>query len=201
MVFNICNVRVEITFFFVAFLTFVLSLKAPSNVLITILSSLLHEAGHFAVMLMVGNKPKSVKFEMVGMNIIRQENVKISTKSEIAISLGGPLVNFIIVILSCGVLCFYESRFILTCACINLILMTFNLLPIKSLDGGATLYFILLQYFESSISGRILKITSAIFIILIYLWAIYVFISTQYNISLIIIAILLTISLFQNNEY
>ncbi len=201
MVFNICNVRVEITFFFVAFLTFVLSLKAPSNVLITILSSLLHEAGHFAVMLVVGNKPKSVKFEMVGMNITRQENVKISIKREIAISLGGPLVNFIIVILSCGVLCFYKSRFILTCACINLILMTFNLLPIKSLDGGATLYFILSQHFESSISRRILKITSTIFIILIYLWAIYVFISTQYNISLIIIAILLTISLFQNNEY
>lgn len=201
MIFTIRGVRIEITFLFVAFITFIISLKVPANVLITVVSSLLHEAGHLFAMFLVNNRPKAVKFEMVGMNIIRQENIKISTKEEIVISLGGPFVNFINLMLSCFSLCFCENQLILICACINLILMSFNLLPIKSLDGGAILYFLLSQHFESSICRKILKITSIFFISLIYLWAIYVLVVSRYNFSLIIIAIFLTISLFQNNDY
>ena len=152
-------------------------------------------------MFLVGNKPETVKFHLIGMNIIRQENIKISTKNEIAISFGGPVVNFVIVSISCVILCFFESQLILTCACINLILMTFNLLPIKSLDGGAILYFLLTQYFEPLVCRRIIRISSALFITMIYLWAIYIFIVSKYNFSLIIIAIFLTISLFQENDY
>lgn len=201
MTFKVCGIQIEITFLFVAFLTYIISLKAPANVLITVLSSLLHEIGHLSVMILVGNKPKTVKFELVGMNIIRQGNLKISTKREIAISLGGPIMNFIIVIVSCIYLCFCKNHIVMTGACINLILMTFNLLPIKSLDGGAVLYFLLSQHFESIICRRILKITSILFISIIYLWAVYVFIISRYNFSLIIIAIFLTISLFRENDY
>lgn len=201
MIFKVCGIQIEITFLFVAFLTYIISLKAPANVLITVISSLLHEIGHLSVMILVRNKPKTVKFELVGMNIIRQGNLKISTKREIAISLGGPIMNFIIVIVSCISLCFCDNHIVMTGACINLILMTFNLLPIKSLDGGAVLYFLLSQHFESIICRRILKITSILFITIIYLWAVYVFIISRYNFSLIIIAIFLTISLFRENDY
>mgnify|MGYP003311356176 CR=1 FL=1 len=97
MTFNIRGVKIEITFLFIAFITFIISLKVPANVLITVVSSLLHEIGHLSVMFVVGNKPKTVKFEMVGMNIVRQERASISTRKEIAVSLGGPLVNFAIV--------------------------------------------------------------------------------------------------------
>ncbi len=201
MIFKVYGIRVEITFLFVALITFIISLKVPANVLITVVSSIVHEMGHLLMMLMVGNKPKTVKFHIVGMNIIRQENLKISLKGEITISLGGPLMNFAIVIISCIFLCFYESQLILTCACINLILMTFNLLPIKSLDGGTVLYFLLSKNFENQFCRKVLKITSILFITIIYLWAIYVFVVSQYNFSLIIIAIFLTISLFQENDY
>ncbi len=201
MIFNIYGVKIEITFLFIAFIAFIISLKAPANVLITVVSSLLHEIGHLSVMLVVGNRPKKVKFEMVGMNIVRQERVTINTKEEVAVSLGGPLVNFAIVFISCIYLSFYESQLILTCACINLILMTFNLLPVRSLDGGAVLYFLLLQHLEVPTCQRVLRITSIVFLTAIYLWAVYVFVVSRYNFSLIIIAILLTISLFQNNDY
>ncbi len=201
MTFKICGIKFEITFLFAAFLTYIVSLKAPANVLITVVSSLFHELGHLSVMILVGNKPKTVKFELVGMNIIRQENLKISAKREIAISLGGPIMNFIIVIVSCIFLCFYENYIVMTGACINLILMTFNILPIKSLDGGAILYFLLSQHFDASTCRKILKIISILFITIIYLWAVYVFVVSGYNFSLIIIAIFLTISLFQNKDY
>ncbi len=201
MTFKLCGIKIEITFFFVAFLTLIVSLNAPANLFITFASSLLHEAGHLSVMILLNNKPQAVKFEIVGMNIIRQQDLKISRKGEIAISLGGPLMNFVVVVISCTILTLYNNQHILTCACINLILMTFNLLPIKMLDGGAILYHFLSGFLNPLVSRRILKISSVFFILMIYLWAIYIFVITKYNFSLIIIAIFLTISLFQNNDY
>ena len=201
MIFKIFGVKVEITFWFAAFITFIISLNVPSNVLITILSSLLHEMGHLLVMTSVGNKPQAVRFEITGMNIIRQPDFKISTKNEILIALGGPLINLICFITSVIILCICENEKILTFGCINLILMIFNLLPIKKLDGGMALYYALSQKYDNIICSKILKITSVFFITLIYVWGIYAFVSSGYNISLIIIAIFLTLSMLGNNDY
>ena len=199
MSFIIFGIKVEITFLFVALVAFIISLKAPSNVFITILSSLLHELGHLLMMLTIGNKPEKVRFEITGINIIRN-NTNISTKSEILIALGGPLVNAFLFIICCLILCLYNTEMISTFACVNLILMTFNILPIKRLDGGIALYYLLSQKYQMPFCSNCIKITSIIFIILIYIWGIYVFIASNYNISLIIIAIFLTLSLFGNNE-
>lgn len=201
MIFSICGIGVEITFWFVALVAFVVSLNAPVQLLITILSSLIHEMGHLFVMVGVKNKPLSVRFELTGMNIIRQHDYKISVKNEILIALGGPLANLICFIFSIFILCFYENQLVLTFGCINLLLMTFNLLPVKRLDGGMALYFILSQKYDNEKSSKILKSTSIFFIILIYGWGIYAFISSGYNFSLIIIAIFLTLSLYGNNDY
>ena len=201
MRFNILGIRVEVTFLFVAFISFVLTLKAPSNVLITVISSLIHEIGHLLIMLILDNRPEKVRFELTGINIIRSLNMKISNKNEIFISIGGPLANAIISTLCCLYLCFYKNDLILTFACINLILMAFNLLPIKGLDGGNALYFLLIHKCDSLFSTKIIYITSFVFILLVFIWGIYVFIATKYNISIIIIAMFLTLSLFSKNEY
>lgn len=201
MAFNVFGIRVEITFLFVAFVAFILSLKAPSNVLITVLSSLIHESGHLIMMILIGNKPKKIRFELTGINIIRNQKIGISSKNEVLISLGGPIANAIIFVFCCILLCFYNNDSIMTFACINLILMTFNLLPVKRLDGGSGLYYLLMQIFDISLSSRILKVTSIIFISIIFIWGIYVFVASKYNISIIMIAIFLTLSLFSANEY
>ncbi len=201
MIFSVCGVKIEITFLFMALITFVISLNTPSNVLLTIFSSLLHELGHLIMMITVGNKPQAVRFEITGMNIIRQPDYKISVKNEILIALGGPLINLICFGFSVVILCFFNNKNILTFGCVNLILMIFNLLPIKRLDGGMALYFLLSQKYDNHICSKILKITSVLFITIIYLWGIYAFITSGYNISLIIIAIFLTLSLLGNNDY
>ena len=201
MIFNVFGVKVEITFWFVALITFIISLNAPSNVLVTVFSSILHETGHLLIMTSVGNKPQAIRFEITGMNIIRQPDLKISTKNEIFIALGGPLINLICFLISIVILCICENKNILTFGCINLILMIFNLLPINKLDGGLALYYILSQKFDNLTCTKTLKITSVFFIALIYIWGIYAFVSSKYNISLIIIAIFLTLSMFSCNEY
>ena len=201
MIFNVFGLKVEITFWFVALITFIFSLNAPSNVLVTVFSSILHETGHLLIMTSVGNKPQAIRFEITGMNIIRQQDLQISTKNEVLIALGGPLINLICFLISVVILCIYENENILTFGCINLILMIFNLLPINKLDGGLALYYILSQNFDNLNCAKILKITSVFFIALIYIWGIYAFVSSKYNISLIIIAIFLTLSMFSCNEY
>ncbi len=195
------GVNVEITFLFVALITFVITLQVPSNVIITIISSLCHEMGHLTAMCAVGNKPKAVRFEITGMNILRTENIKISTKNELLIALGGPLVNGLIFLLFCVIYCFKNSDLLITVAGINLILMVFNLLPVKGLDGGMALYFLLSERLSTVHCGKILKITSLLFTIIIFSWGLYVFVSSGYNFSVIIIAIFLTLSTFNGNEY
>ena len=184
-----------------ALITFIITMNAPSNVLITIVSSLLHECGHLLTMSAVGNKPQAVRLEITGMNIKRTQSIKISTKNELLIALGGPFANAVIFIICCFVICFYQSEILMTIACINLILMAFNLLPIKRLDGGMALYFLLSRRFDAELCSKFLKITSIFFITIIYAWGIYVFISSGYNFSVIIIAIFLTLSMFGGNEY
>ncbi len=201
MTFSLFGIPVEITFWFISFICFILSLDAPTNLIVTVISSLFHEIGHILMMLYVGNKPKKIRFELVGINIIRNQETAVSVKNEMLISLGGPLLNAMIVILCCIFLCFYEYEIIMTVACINLILMTFNLLPIKKLDGGTALYFFLSQKFDTIFASLIIKLTSIIFIALIFGWGFHVLALSKYNISLIIIAIFLTISMFCDNEY
>lgn len=201
MKFRFKGVDFEITFLFVALITFMITLNISSNVLITVASSLLHEMGHLLTMSAVGNKPQCVRLEITGINIKRAQSIKISTKNELLIALGGPFVNAIIFIICCFVICFYQSEFSMTVACINLILMIFNLLPVKRLDGGMALYFLLSRRFDTEICSKILTITSIIFITVIYIWGFYVFIANGYNFSVIIIAIFLTLSMFGGNEY
>lgn len=201
MKFKLLNTYFEITFLFVALVAFVIAMNSPFNVLATIASSLLHEMGHLVTMSCLGNKPQCIRFEITGMNIIRQPSIKISSKHEILIALGGPAVNGVVLLATCVSLCFFQSEKLLIISCINLILMTFNLLPVKSLDGGIVFYFLLSKKLNPDFCARILKISSIFFVILIYAWGVFVFASTNYNISVLIIAIFLTLSTVSKNDY
>lgn len=191
----------KITFLFVAMLSFLLSLKVPINLLITLCSSLFHETGHLIAMVSSGNPPQSISFELTGMNIKRLQSVNISAKNEVLIALGGPFFNALLFFTATLVYCFFKFEILITVASINLIIMTFNLLPVNKLDGGMALYFLLSQKFDDRVPEKILKITSVIFIILMYLWGVYVFAVSKFNVSILIIAFFLTISMFGKSEY
>lgn len=199
MSFSVRGIKVEITFLFVAFISFLISLKVPANVFFTVISSLFHELGHLFVMLILKNKPQKVRLELTGINIIRQNSV-LSPRDEAFTALGGPIINGFLFFFSCILLCFYENEDIMTFACTNLILMVFNLLPVKRLDGGIVLYNMLLQHLSLEKTLKIQKLISILFIIIIYVWGIYAFYVSKFNFSLIIIAIFLTLSLVSDKE-
>lgn len=195
------GVNFEITFLFAAFVALAMTLNVPTNVIVTLISSFFHEMGHLLVMCAVGNVPQSVRLELTGINIKRHSSTAISLKNELLISLGGPLVNALLLVICLFGLCFRRNEILLTAACVNLILMTFNLLPVKRLDGGTALFFLLSRKYSVDICEKILKITSCFFIFAIYLWGVWVLAATHYNISVLTVAVFLTLSMLSSNEY
>ncbi len=200
MKFKIRGVECEVKFLFVALLAFFLIIDKTLNVFLTLLSSLIHECGHLFAMILSGNKPEKVVFELGGINIINRSKTCLSFNKEIIIAFSGPLVNLVSTLLCCFVYDYVKNEKILTFASVNLILMVFNLLPIKSLDGGRILYYFLSKKHNMSFSKRIIYVLSIIFIAITFSWGIYVFIHTGFNFSIIIIAVFLLLSLFSDNE-
>lgn len=199
MSFVLSKVRVTVTWQFLALITFMLSLQKP-NVLFAVLFSLCHEIGHLICLVLVGNKPKSVSFELTGINICRNESVAVSLKNEMLVSFGGPLVNLIFFAVFSIAYSQTKTENYFNIASVNLILGVFNLLPIKSLDGGKILYYFISNVFSFKTAKIILNFTSVIFILLILIYGIYTLYVTEYNFTILIISIMLTLSMFSKEE-
>lgn len=90
-----------------------------------------HEAGHIAALMLVGGRIGSVELSGFGIRMERQKSRMISAKSSIFVLLAGPAANIMMYILmkltDCG------GDFPL----LNLMAAAYNMLPYRSLDGGA----------------------------------------------------------------
>lgn len=199
MNFRIKQVYVSITWHFLALITFMLSLRSE-NVLYAVLFSLFHEIGHLASMIALGNAPQSVSFELTGINIKRTQEVNVSLSREIIIALAGPFMNLILFLFFVLVNFQNGSAKALNAASVNLIFMTFNLLPVKGLDGGKVLYYSVSKFFSYKTANIILMLSSVIFILLMFSYGAYVLYVTRYNFTMLIIALMLSLSMFSKEE-
>lgn len=199
MTFKISTVTVRITWHFLAVITFMLSLQT-GTVLYAVLFSMLHELGHLACMLALGNKPQCVSFELTGINIIRNDSTTVSLTQEIFTAVSGPLVNLILFLLFALLWGKTGEEKFLSMASVNLILMTFNLLPIKGLDGGKVLYYFISKFISFKAAKTVLTVSSVVFVILMFSYGIYVLYLTRYNFSMLIIALMLSLSIFSKEE-
>lgn len=170
------------------------------NVLYAVLFSLFHETGHLAAMTALGNAPQSVAFELTGINIKRTEQTGVSLIREIIIALAGPFFNLIMFLLFVLLYSQSGSSKALNAASVNLILMTFNLLPVKGLDGGKVLYYFISKLVSYQIAKAILTVSSIIFILLMFSYGTYVLCVTRYNFTMLIIALMLSLSMFSKEE-
>lgn len=199
MTFKISTVTVRITWHFLAVITFMLSLRT-GTVLYAVLFSMLHELGHLACMLALGNKPQCVSFELTGINILRNESTSVSLTQEILTAISGPLANLILFLFFALLWGKIGEEKFLSMASVNLILMTFNLLPIKGLDGGKVLYYFISKCFSFKAAKTVLTVSSVVFVILMLSYGIYVLYLTRYNFSMLIIALMLSLSIFSKEE-
>ena len=105
----------------------------------------LHEAGHLIAMGICKVKPLEIRMGFLNFNIKYNKEIT-SYKTDLFISVSGPMMNFILSAFGFFMGC--QSFFIA-----NFILCIVNLLPIKSLDGGNILRAVLEKFSKKEKNG------------------------------------------------
>ena len=160
----------------------------------TLFFGFIHEMGHLVMGLILGYKPDKMELMPFGFLIeFKQADLddKRTVKSDILIAIAGPMINLILILIFANININFLYKDIVFY--INLIIFTFNLIPIYPLDGGRVLHGFLSLYFGNdksfiyankvtNISIIILTMISSIFIyyfknlsilfIILYLWCI-----------------------------
>jgi len=101
-------------------------------------SVMLHEIGHALVARKFGIPTrKIILFPLGGIAFIDSKNM--TPKQEFFISIAGPLVNLLVVLLGLIITLISDSFFIYCIIIINMIMGIFNLIPAYPMDGGRVL--------------------------------------------------------------
>jgi len=124
-----------------------------------ILTVILHEYGHKIVANWLGYKSGEIIFDVYGAGL--KLNGVYKRKDDILISLGGPIVNVIIVLISITLWWIFPSMYLYTSELVicNLVILLFNLLPIYPLDGGRILVACLSAKYDKH---KVIRISSRI---------------------------------------
>lgn len=142
------------------------ALLSADNVLYILLFSMLHEAGHLLVLLLLGGKANLIHFSYYGAAL--KYDSKLSRAKELAVISAGPLVNLVLYL-------FIRDDY-------NLILFAVNMLPIFPLDAGR-----ILDLFSVRLSRKIGKL----FIIILFAFSIYLLVEYK-SFSMLLIVVYLT---------
>lgn len=130
---KIGGVCIKADFSFLLFMT-LLFMQKDSNVTACFFAvCIIHELGHAAALSAVGGRVASLVFSGTGIRMIPERHRLISCKAELFVLLAGPAVNLILF----AVLTFCGGSDIF--AALNLWGGLMNLLPCRSLDGGAAI--------------------------------------------------------------
>lgn len=158
-----------------------------------IVALIFHEMAHIYVAKAKGYNTDAIKFDMLGANI-KLDN-KIQKDDLFVIAFAGPAINFIICLLCTSLWWIVPEMYVFTADFFrfNLLLASFNILPIEPLDGAK-----ILDSFLSKKNKKLSKIlTYSINIIAIILFVILFIIScfNSINITYIIFAVFFGINL------
>ncbi len=152
---------------------FLLFAKSPLSELLLFLGAiLLHEMGHLAALLHFGIRPKQLTLSCLGAQI-EMCDPYLAYKKEAHVFLAGPLAGFLGCILAWLFLRYHFTRYGMLFFSFNLLLSLFNLLPLKSLDGGKALFSLLCHYGEESTAQKItnwVHLVTLALLLLISLW-------------------------------
>lgn len=156
---------------FVIFISLLLFSNNILNVFSYFLCVFLHELGHSIVAQSLGYKLNKISFMPFGASISGKDNVFYSLKHEILVSIAGPIVNLILMIICLALFWLFPSfyYYLEPFYYANLITLIFNFLPVYPLDGGRVLYAILKKKFKQEKAYKIIKIVGLIISILLFI--------------------------------
>ncbi len=170
--------KIHISFFFGLTVALIGLFDKTGNVFLCLLSGVIHEAGHLAILLISREKPKDIYITPFGMRIERCPDFFLSFKREILCAFAGPFVNIL------AWLIFKGSRF----SEINLTIGLFNLLPVTPLDGNKILENFLRLKFSQQTTDKISLIISCITVFPVAVTGFMILLESRYNFSLLLIS-------------
>lgn len=138
--------RLSVTFPFSAVVMLMLLFCDSETVLVSLASSLLHEAGHLFFMFKFHSQPSLICFGAFGIRIERQNTTPLSAEKEALVALGGIIVNMLLALFGAGAYLLFESAFGIKLALVNGFIGCFNMLPCSLLDFG--------RFLECMLSSR-----------------------------------------------
>jgi len=198
MSFTIKSCRITVDFLFVAMLTVLLLGDKTGIAQVGILAAMLHEAGHLTVMHSFGVEPSQIKFTPFGIDIIKSCCVNRSYKRDVLISLAGAGAN----IAAALVFYFFSRSAVHPFIIANLVIATFNLLPIEPLDGGQAFYSMLCLKLSTDHAAKIVSISSFAVLTPLAILGFLILFHSPGNYYLLIVCIyLISLLLFKNGRY
>ncbi len=151
------GLAVEIEFWFCFMLTFGVLVDGGGLLLMGLCAALCHELSHIVFMRVVGIKPTGLYLSWAGGKITRAEQGS-SYPREIVALLAGSGMNFVLAAIFWGST---RSNGVLFSA-INFVMGSFNLLPVRGLDGGDVVKNMLLWRFPHKSCEALITFLSVI---------------------------------------
>lgn len=188
--------KIKVTLPTIILLVFIVLLDFSPYILIVFTAAFIHELGHLIVMALCGIKVERITIYPFGLDIRTATSAK-SYHHEIFIKSAGILAN-VTVTLFC--ISFADNIYISFFVCSNLLLAAVNLMPINSLDGGDILENFMLMYMNPITVGKVMRTISFIFIVILWIIAMYLLFYTNYNFSLFVMCVYLFTSIFLVRE-
>lgn len=180
---------------FFAVITALLTFSADMTVITALASSILHECGHLIMLLSFNCEIKSITLSFYGMRILRQGEIKLGLKKEIAVCLAGVTVNFFLFVAFLLLYILFKNQLLLKISAVNLILGAFNSLPVFYLDGGRALLGVLECRYDVDRSEKILRIVSFSVLVPILVFGIILYLKSG-NFTLLICCVYILFSSF-----
>lgn len=172
------------------FLPLAVMICGAEKSLLMLTAVIIHEIGHIIIITVSGQKIMSVTLLPCGLDISREG--KSSYLTDAAVYIFGPLFNFI-----------FSSLFIFLYPPLfpaNIAFGIFNLLPVPPLDGGCALRALLRHITDIVTADAVMRAISAVTLFITYIGAIVILMLSEWNISLLLVCIMLFfVTFFEKN--
>lgn len=181
----------QIEFLFVALVTIFLLVDRSGIATSALLVCLIHELGHVFMFFLVGFKPQKISFQITGI-CLTKPTAALNYPKEVLVQLAGSTTNFIIFAALCHTVNTITPVSIF--ATINLVIGIFNLLPLKSFDGGKLLEITLLRFMSIKATDRVCMFVDLTCIFAMLIGSVYAFFTSHQSFTLIVLTVYLMLT-------
>lgn len=192
--FRVGKTEVRMTLWFPAVAAVLCLYGDDKTALCCLSASLMHECGHLIALICVKTYPQTICFGGFGMRILLPPQRKTSYLRQAIVALAGPFESGVATVL----MHLIGSP---KAAGIHLVLCIFNLLPIRPLDGGQALLFLLYRRVSRELAERVVAITSVAAVIPLTVIGVCLLFQSGYNASMLLVCVyLIFLLLFKTKD-